>query len=87
VVRTRWTDRQLERIGKRIRKDAYAGDGFVGGFGDAGFYVWHTYTDEARLVVKVISPRRDAVRYFRARYGPAVKVLVIGRRYECRAIF
>jgi hypothetical protein len=51
------------------------------------FLVWHTYTDDARLVVKVISPRRDAARYFRKRYGPAVKVIVLGRRYERRKIF
>jgi hypothetical protein len=36
--------------------------------------------------VKVITPRRDAARYFRKRYGRAVKVLVIGRRYECRQV-
>jgi hypothetical protein len=87
VVRARWTAGELEALGERIREDANAGDGFVGGFGDAGFYVWHTYTDDARLVVKVISPRRDAGRYFRERYGPAVKVIVLGRRYECRHIF
>jgi hypothetical protein len=25
--------------------------------------------------------------HFREHYGPAVKVIVIGRRYECRDIF
>jgi hypothetical protein len=34
-----------------------------------------------------MTPRTDGPRYFRENYGPAVKVLVAGRRYECREIF
>jgi hypothetical protein len=85
VVRTRWSVRELSAVGRRIAKDIV--DGFVAGFGDAGFYISHRYTEAGRLVVKVISPRRDAARYFRKRYGRAVKVIVLGRRYECRRIF
>jgi hypothetical protein len=84
VVRARWTERELAGLAGRILEDADAGDGFVGGFGDAGFYVQHAYADPTRAVVRVMTPRTDAARYFREHYGSAVKVLVIGRRYECR---
>jgi hypothetical protein len=84
VVRARWTERELAALAGRILDDADGGDGFVGGFGDAGFYVEHAYADPTRTVALVRTPRTDAARYFRSHYGPAVKVLVIGRRYECR---
>ena len=87
VVRTRWTERELEALGERIMEDASAGDGFIDGYGDAGFLVWGTFTDEAQLVVQVVTPRRDAARALRERYGPAVKVVVKGRRFECSASF
>ena len=85
VVRTRWTELELEALGERIMEDARAGDGFIDGYGDAGFLVWGAFTDEARVVVQLVSPRRDGARTLRERYGPAVKVVVKGRRFECSA--
>ena len=82
VVRARYTERELHALEDRIGDDAT--DAFLDGFGDAGFFLENLYVDRGRVVVQVRTPRTDAAGYFRERYGPAVKVTVLGRRYECR---
>jgi hypothetical protein len=81
VVRATYSVKELGALERRIQKDAV--DGFIDGYGDAGFFVTNTYTDRGRVFVRVLTPRADARAYFREQYGPAVKVSVSGKRYEC----
>jgi hypothetical protein len=77
VVRARYTMAELRRLENRIEP------GFAGGWGDAGFLVMGALVEPGRVVVLVITAREDAAAYFRERYGPAVRVRVVGTRHEC----
>ncbi|MDA0162903.1 hypothetical protein OM076_21705 [Solirubrobacter ginsenosidimutans] len=76
---------QLRTVDDAIEAELEAGRGFLDAFGDAGFYVSSHYADDAAdvVVVRVVTPRGDAAEYFAARFGAAVRVEVIGDRYEC----
>ncbi|HEY6890207.1 MAG TPA: hypothetical protein VI300_20555 [Solirubrobacter sp.] len=76
---------QLQALDDAIEAELEAGRGFLDAYGDGGFYLTSLYIDDAAdvIVVKVVSPRADAAEYFAARFGPAVRVEVVGDRYEC----
>jgi hypothetical protein len=82
VARTRT---QLDALASRISAAAAAAGGFFDGYGHAGFYFANASRDEATngVDVAVITSRTDAQAYFQARYGPLVRVIVIGTRFEC----
>jgi hypothetical protein len=69
----------------RINEDASAGDGFLDGYGRAGFRVLaaNGHDQTADVVVDVVTTRPDAAAYFAARYGDYVKVNILGERFEC----
>ena len=68
----------------RINADARAGDGFLDGYGRAGFLVLgaNGHDQTAEVEVEVVTTRTDAAAYF-ARYGDYVHVKVVGDRPEC----
>jgi hypothetical protein len=86
AVLTPYSARELEAVAERISEDAEAGDGFLDGFGDAGFLIAGAFPDGETgvVVVRVITPRADHAEYFRSRYGPAVRTELAGTRFECR---
>lgn len=61
------------------------GDGFFDGYGRDGFFLAQADGDESTqtVEVRVITTRTDAAEYFARRYGPLVRVTVIGDRFEC----
>ena len=69
----------------RINDDARAGDGFLDGYGHAGFRVLGAvgHDQTADVEVDVVTPRSDAAAYFAQHYGDYVQVTVIGDRFEC----
>jgi hypothetical protein len=76
---------RLADLTDAIEAEREAGRGFLDAFGDGGFYLASLYIDNAAdvIVVKVATPRPDAVEYFATRFGAAVRVEVVGDRYEC----
>jgi hypothetical protein len=72
-----------------IGDDALMTDDFLDGYGRAGFYVVlaEGHEETQSVDVTVITPRADAAAYFAARYGPLVRVHVIGDRFECRGSY
>ena len=80
-----YTEKQLRELADRIEADAEAGDGFLDGYGHAGFYVPSARVDDdtGTVQVSVYAARPDAAAYFAGRYGPAVDVVVAGDRFEC----
>jgi len=84
TVKAVHTADELYETADRINQDALAGDGFLDGYGRAGFRVLvaNGQDDTADVVVQVITTRTDAAAYF-ARYGDYVKVEVVGDRFEC----
>ena len=87
VVRSEFSSDQLDELAVRIFDDATAAGGFLDGYGDAGFFVEDAAPGDGRVQVRVRTPRDDAARYFRQRYGAAVAVTIVGDRYECREVF
>ena len=73
----------VERLAERISADARAGDGFLDGYGRAGFAVAGMRVTRQTVVVQLYTTRQDHAAWFTARYGPAVRTEVIGDRYEC----
>ena len=74
IVRVRYSDRDKERIQRRIQRDDKTLE-------RAGFEVvrrGHQWGVD-RVLVEVVTKRKDAARYFAERYGPAVKVRVYER--------
>lgn len=85
-VRTRTVQFTVEALGEveeRISADVRAADGFLDGYGRAGFYVRHVGAGDQVVSVNVFTARPDAAAWFGARYGPAVRVEVEGDRFEC----
>ena len=74
IVSVRYSDRDKERIQRRIQRDDKTLE-------RAGFTVSDTDASWGldRVLVEVVTKRKDAARYFAARYGPAVKVRVYER--------
>jgi hypothetical protein len=72
-----------------IGDEAGRNDGFLGGYGRDGFYVSGAEGDEGSqsVDVEVITARTDAAEYFTARFGPLVRVKVLGDRFECRGSY
>lgn len=73
----------VERLAERISADARVGDGFLDGYGRAGFAVAGMRVTRQTVVVQLYTTRQDHAAWFTARYGPAVRTEVIGDRYEC----
>ena len=80
-----FTVRQLLLLDDQIRRDAHLHNTFFDGYGDAGFYLkrteWNTREGVVRL--EVVTTRADAAAYFANRYGPLIRVDVVGDRDEC----
>ena len=74
IVRVRYSHRDKERLQRRIQRDDKTLE-------RAGFTVSDTDASWGldRVLVEVVTKRKDAARYFAARYGPAVKVRVYER--------
>jgi hypothetical protein len=74
---------------QHIGDDAGLTDGFFDGYGRDGIYFVQAEGDESTqsVGVTVITPRTDAAEYLTRRYGPLVKVTVIGDRFECRGSY
>jgi hypothetical protein len=72
VTRVRFTERALDRLQERVGDDLEA----LEREGIAAQGVW-VDVSENRVVVPVITKRRDAAAFVRARHGPGVKVEVI----------
>jgi hypothetical protein len=74
-----------------IGDEARANGGFLDGYGRAGFYVDPQETDgdpgTQTVDIDVITTRTDAAEYFQRRWGPIVRVTVIGDRFECRGSY
>jgi hypothetical protein len=74
-----------------IGDEARANGGFLDGYGRAGFYVNPDESDgdegTQTVDIDVITPRTDAQEYFTRRFGPLVRVRVIGDRFECRGSY
>jgi hypothetical protein len=72
-----------------IGDEASANDGFLDGYGRDGFYVRSAEGDEGSqsVDVEVVTARTDAAEYFTARFGPIVRVQVVGDRFECRGSY
>ena len=85
TVRAVHTADELYETADRINQDALAGDGFIDGYGRAGFRVLgaNGHDQTADVEVDVITTRSDAAAYFAAHYGDYVKVEVVGDRFEC----
>jgi hypothetical protein len=76
---------ELDALGDRIQKDADATQYFFDGYGRAGFYVRGIYTDvpTGTVTMNIVTARTDAQTYFTQRYGPLVRPVVVGDRFEC----
>ena len=74
IVSVRYSDRDKERLQRRIQREDQTLE-------RAGFTVSDTDASWGldRVLVEVVTKRKDAARYFAARYGPAVKVRVYER--------
>jgi hypothetical protein len=74
VVRVRYSDRELERVRDRIDRDEAR-------LRRAGFTAAYSETEAGtdRVDVTVITRRTDAAAYFKRRYGPMVRTIVIAR--------
>ncbi len=74
-----------------IGDEARSGGGFLDGYGRDGFYVNPSETDgdegSQTVDIDVITARPDAAAYFTRRFGPIVRVNVIGDRFECRGSY
>jgi hypothetical protein len=74
-----------------IGDEARANGGFLDGYGRAGFYVNPNESDgdegTQTVDIDVITARSDAAEYFIRRFGPLVRVHVIGDRFECRGSY
>ena len=75
IVRVRYSDRDKERIEDRIQRDDKA-------LTRAGFEIVETDSTWGldRVLVEIVTRRKDAQRYFTRRYGPAVKTRVRTQR-------
>ena len=74
IVRVRYSDRDKERIQRRIQRDGR--DARAGRLRPSPT---QTPLGPGPVLVEVVTKRKDAARYFAARYGPAVKVRVYER--------
>ncbi|MBE2319690.1 hypothetical protein DVA67_027220 [Solirubrobacter sp. CPCC 204708] len=83
VMAVQFRASELEALARRIGEDALAGDGFLDGYGRAGFAVADANPDWQAVAVRLYTTRQDHAAWFAARYGPAVRTEVIGDRYEC----
>ena len=74
-----------------IGDEARANGGFLDGYGRSGFYVNPDESDgdegTQTVDIDVITTRTDAAAYFTRRFGPLVRVTVIGDRFECRGSY
>ena len=74
-----------------IGDEARANGGFLDGYGRDGFYVNPDESDGEESTqtvdIDVITTRTDAAEYFTRRFGPLVRVRVIGDRFECRGSY
>ena len=78
--------REISELEERIRDDWFYEGPFFDGYGRTGLFVDGVWADDDAVVVKVITARADARAYFTARYGPLVRVEVVGDRFECPAL-
>ena len=77
---SRWTpDAGVERI----RDDRFYEGPFFDGYGRTGLLITGVWADDTAVHIEVITSRVDAPDYFSARYGPLVRVQVVGDRFEC----
>ena len=77
-------EHELRDLAERIEADAEPGSGFLDGYGRAGFYfAGAEVEDDQTITVRLITTRPDHAAYFAARYGPLVRTLVVGDRFEC----
>ena len=87
VIRSELSSDELDKLANRIVADAADADRFLGGYGDAGFFVDDAWPEDGRVIVRLRTPRDDAEQFFRVQYGTAVKTVIVGDRYECRELF
>ena len=78
--------REVSELEQRIRDDSFYEGPFFDGYGRTGLYVDGVFVDDDAVVVEVITVRADTGSYFTARYGPLVRVEVVGDRFECPAL-
>jgi hypothetical protein len=75
--------REVSDLEQRIRDDRFYEGPFFDGYGRTGLLVAGVWADDTAVHIEVITPRTDASDYFSARYGPLVRVQVVGDRFEC----
>jgi hypothetical protein len=83
VRRAPLTFLELLYLSQRIGEQADAAGNVLDGFGDTAFYFNDTWIYGGRVLIWLRTQRTDAASYFRERYGPATRVLVESRRWEC----
>ncbi len=79
----RYSVQEVSELEERVRGDWSYEGAFFDGYGRAGLYVRSVRADEQAVHIGVITTRTDAAAYFTARYGPIVRVEVVGDRFEC----
>jgi hypothetical protein len=79
----RYSVQEVSELEERVRGDWFYEGAFFDGYGRAGLYVRSVGADEQAVHIDVITTRTDAAAYFTARYGPIVRVEVVGDRFEC----
>ena len=79
----RYSVQQVSEVEERVRDDWFYEGAFFDGYGRAGLYVRSVGADAQAVHINVMTTRTDAAAYFIARYGPIVRVEVVGDRFEC----